>query len=93
MPCCAWPASTTCCSSPRPGVMGRLGVGPEVLMQAHPRLVYCAITGYGLDGPNVARSGHDINYLALSGVLALSGDADGPPVSAGPRSPISAGAP
>src|SRR5439155_14421964 len=46
-------------------------------------LVYCAITGYGLTGPNVHRSGHDLNYLGLNGVLALSGDEDGPPVQAG----------
>ena len=51
--------------------------------QENPRLVYCAITGYGLTGPNVHRSGHDMNYLGLNGVLAISGDADGPPVQAG----------
>jgi crotonobetainyl-CoA:carnitine CoA-transferase CaiB-like acyl-CoA transferase len=67
----------------RPGVLERLGLGYEVLADANPGLVYCPITGYGLDGPNVARSGHDINYLALSGVLALSGDGGGPPVSSG----------
>jgi crotonobetainyl-CoA:carnitine CoA-transferase CaiB-like acyl-CoA transferase len=67
----------------RPGVLERLGLGYEVLADANPGLVYCQITGYGLDGPSVARSGHDINYLALSGVLALSGDGGGPPVSSG----------
>ena len=45
-------------------------------------LVYCAITGYGQDGPLRARAGHDLNYLARAGVLALSGEADGPPVQA-----------
>jgi crotonobetainyl-CoA:carnitine CoA-transferase CaiB-like acyl-CoA transferase len=67
----------------RPGVLDRLGVGYERLRQENPRLVYCAITGYGLTGPNVQRSGHDMNYLGLNGVLALSGDADGPPAQAG----------
>jgi crotonobetainyl-CoA:carnitine CoA-transferase CaiB-like acyl-CoA transferase len=67
----------------RPGVLDRLGVGYERLKQENPRLVYCAITGYGLTGPNVQRSGHDMNYLGLNGVLAISGDADGPPTQAG----------
>jgi crotonobetainyl-CoA:carnitine CoA-transferase CaiB-like acyl-CoA transferase len=66
----------------RPGVLDRLGLGYDRLAEANPGLIYCPITGYGLTGPNVARSGHDINYLALAGVLGLSGDADGPPVSA-----------
>jgi alpha-methylacyl-CoA racemase len=67
----------------RPGVMDRLGVGYERLREENPGLVYCAITGYGLTGPNVHRSGHDMNYLGLNGVLALSGDQDGPPIQAG----------
>jgi alpha-methylacyl-CoA racemase len=67
----------------RPGVLDRLGVGWERLREVNPGLVYCAITGYGLTGPNVARSGHDLNYLGLNGVLALSGEGDGPPVQAG----------
>ena len=49
----------------RPGVLDRLGVGYERLREANPRIVYCAITGYGADGPNTARAGHDTNYLAL----------------------------
>jgi crotonobetainyl-CoA:carnitine CoA-transferase CaiB-like acyl-CoA transferase len=64
----------------RPGVMDRLGVGWPVLREVNPRLVYCAITGYGQDGPLASRAGHDLNYLARTGVLALSGDEDGPPV-------------
>jgi alpha-methylacyl-CoA racemase len=64
----------------RPGVLDRLGVGYERLREVNSRIVYCAITGYGLDGPNVARAGHDTNYLALNGVLGLTGAADGPPV-------------
>jgi alpha-methylacyl-CoA racemase len=66
----------------RPGVLDRLGVGYEALRELNPRLVYCAITGYGLTGPNVTRPGHDQNYLGLNGLLALTGDADGPPVQA-----------
>jgi crotonobetainyl-CoA:carnitine CoA-transferase CaiB-like acyl-CoA transferase len=67
----------------RPGVMDRLGVGYERLKQENPRIVYCAITGYGLTGPNVQRSGHDMNYLGLNGLLAITGAEDGPPVQAG----------
>src|SRR4051795_13631288 len=66
----------------RPGVMERLGVGFERLREENPGLVYCAITGYGQDGPYTARSGHDMNYLGLNGLLGLSGDAGGPPVQA-----------
>jgi alpha-methylacyl-CoA racemase len=67
----------------RPGVMQRLGVGYETLREQNPRLVYCAITGYGQDGPYTERSGHDMNYLGLNGLLGLTGDADGPPVQPG----------
>jgi alpha-methylacyl-CoA racemase len=66
----------------RPGVMDRLGVGYERLREENPRLVYCAITGYGQDGPFAARAGHDTNYLARIGLLDLAGDPDGPPVQA-----------
>jgi alpha-methylacyl-CoA racemase len=66
----------------RPGVLERLGVGYERLHEVNPRLVYCAITGYGQDGPSRDRSGHDMNYLGLNGLLALTGEADGPPVQA-----------
>jgi crotonobetainyl-CoA:carnitine CoA-transferase CaiB-like acyl-CoA transferase len=66
----------------RPGVLERLGVGYERLRAENPRLVYCAITGYGQDGPNRDRSGHDMNYLGLAGLLGLTGAADGPPVQA-----------
>ena len=64
----------------RPGVMERLGVGWERLREVNPRLVYCAISGYGRDGPYTARSGHDMNYLGLNGLLGLTGEAGGPPV-------------
>ncbi|MDE3134358.1 MAG: CoA transferase [Acidobacteriota bacterium] len=56
----------------RPGVMERLGLGPEPLMAANPRLVYGRITGFGQDGPMAAVPGHDINYISLSGVLGGS---------------------
>ncbi|HEX6714492.1 MAG TPA: CoA transferase [Thermoleophilaceae bacterium] len=64
----------------RPGVMDRLGVGYERVAQENPGLVYCAITGYGQDGPYRDRSGHDMNYLGLIGLLGLTGEKDGPPV-------------
>jgi alpha-methylacyl-CoA racemase len=64
----------------RPGVLERLGVGYEQLRERNPRLVYCAISGYGQDGPLIARSGHDTNYLALNGLLGLTGRRDGPPI-------------
>jgi crotonobetainyl-CoA:carnitine CoA-transferase CaiB-like acyl-CoA transferase len=64
----------------RPGVMDRLGVGFEALQKRNPRLVYCAISGYGQNSPLRDRSGHDTNYLALAGLLGLTGRRDGPPV-------------
>jgi len=77
----------------RPGVLDRLGVGWERLREENPRLVYCAITGYGRDGPYIGRSGHDMNYLGLNGLLGLTGDADGPPVqSAGQIADVGGGA-
>lgn len=77
----------------RPGVMDRLGVGYERLAQENPALVYCAITGYGQDGPYRDRSGHDMNYLGLVGLLGLTGEKDGPPVqSAGQIADIGGGA-
>jgi alpha-methylacyl-CoA racemase len=66
----------------RPGVLDRLGVGYERLREVNPGLVYCAITGYGQDGPGKDRAGHDMNYLALNGLLGLTGEPDGPPVQA-----------
>jgi alpha-methylacyl-CoA racemase len=66
----------------RPGVLDRLGAGYEVLSQANPALVYCPITGYGQDGPNRDRAGHDMNYLGLNGVLGLTGEDGGPPIQA-----------
>jgi crotonobetainyl-CoA:carnitine CoA-transferase CaiB-like acyl-CoA transferase len=62
--------------------MDRLGVGYERLRDANPGLVYCAITGYGQDSPNRYRSGHDMNYLGLNGILGLTGEPEGPPIQA-----------
>jgi alpha-methylacyl-CoA racemase len=64
----------------RPGVLDRLGVGWECLSEQNPGLVYCAISGYGQDGPLRDRSGHDMNYLGLVGLLGLTGEKGGPPV-------------
>jgi crotonobetainyl-CoA:carnitine CoA-transferase CaiB-like acyl-CoA transferase len=67
----------------RPGVLDRLGVGYERMREANPGIVFCAITGYGQDGPYTQRAGHDMNYLGLVGVLGLTGAKDGPPVQSG----------
>jgi len=64
----------------RPGVMERLGLGPEALAERNPKLVYGRMTGWGQDGPLAPRAGHDINYIALTGVLHAIGRAGGAPV-------------
>jgi alpha-methylacyl-CoA racemase len=64
----------------RPGVMERLGLGPEALLAKNPRLVYGRMTGWGQEGPLAPRAGHDINYIALTGVLNAIGRAGGAPV-------------
>ncbi len=64
----------------RPGVMERLGLGPDACLKANPRLVYGRMTGWGQEGPYGPAPGHDINYLALSGMLWPLGPADRPPV-------------
>ncbi|HEV3230986.1 MAG TPA: CaiB/BaiF CoA-transferase family protein [Candidatus Dormibacteraeota bacterium] len=61
----------------RPGVMDRLGVGFEVLSARNPGLVYCAITGYGQDGPYAQRAGHDLDYISLAGLQGITGTAAG----------------
>jgi alpha-methylacyl-CoA racemase len=63
----------------RPGVMERLGLGPDVCLARNPRLVYGRMTGFGQDGPLAQAAGHDINYIALAGVLAHIGRAGQPP--------------
>ncbi len=64
----------------RPGVAERLGIGPGPCLARNPRLVYGRMTGWGQDGPNAGAAGHDINYIALAGVLAHIGPAGSPPV-------------
>ncbi len=64
----------------RPGVMERLGLGPDVLLARNPKLVYGRMTGWGQTGPLAERAGHDINYIALAGVLGAIGRAGEAPV-------------
>lgn len=64
----------------RPGVMERLGLGPDSCLQRNPRLVYGRVTGWGQTGPMAAEAGHDITYIATTGALACIGPLDGPPV-------------
>lgn len=56
----------------RPGVMDRLGLGYEAMRAINPRLIYCSISGYGQNGPRAHEAGHDVNYIAASGLLSLS---------------------
>ena len=63
----------------RPGVMGRLGLGYEAWRELNPRIIYCAITGYGQTGPRANVAGHDLNYMAETGLLGLTAGADGAP--------------
>jgi len=68
----------------RPGVMERLGLGPDACLKRNPKLVYGRMTGWGQDGPLAARAGHDINYIALAGVLhafGRKGEAPVPPLN------------
>lgn len=67
----------------RPGVMERLGVGWAVLREDNPKLVYCAITGYGQDGPRAGAAGHDVNYTGYAGALSVIGAEDERPVVPG----------
>src|SRR5699024_3043721 len=57
----------------RPGVMERLGLGPDVCLARNPRLIYGRMTGWGQDGPMAEVAGHDINYMSLTGALAAIG--------------------
>lgn len=67
----------------RPGVMQRLGLGYNDLKKTNPGLIYCSLTGYGQEGPNSKRAGHDINYLARSGLMSHSGTKAHGPVLTG----------
>lgn len=68
----------------RPGVMERLGFGRERLQQLNPRLIHCALSGFGQTGPARMRAGHDLTYLAMSGSLGISGTADTPTMAFAP---------
>ncbi|KAG0717800.1 Alpha-methylacyl-CoA racemase [Chionoecetes opilio] len=63
----------------RRGVMEKLGLGPDVLTRDNPRLIYARLTGFGQSGPCADMAGHDINYVALTGLLSMLGRKDGPP--------------
>ncbi|MEK7265821.1 MAG: CaiB/BaiF CoA-transferase family protein [Pseudomonadota bacterium] len=63
----------------RPGVMERLGLGPDVLLKDNPKLIFGRMTGWGQTGPLANAAGHDINYIAVAGALNGCGTADGPP--------------
>ncbi|OPX34896.1 MAG: hypothetical protein B1H11_09960 [Desulfobacteraceae bacterium 4484_190.1] len=63
----------------RPGVAKRMRIDYETLKSVNPRLIYCSISGFGQDGPYSERSGHDLNYVGMSGILDLTGPEEGPP--------------
>ncbi|OUR77165.1 carnitine dehydratase [Colwellia psychrerythraea] len=67
----------------RPGVMDRLGIGYEVLKAINPKIIYCAITGYGQTGPYKDRAGHDLNYLAIAGISSYSKRKEQSPIPQG----------
>jgi crotonobetainyl-CoA:carnitine CoA-transferase CaiB-like acyl-CoA transferase len=67
----------------RPGVVDRLGINYAAVAEVNPGIIYCSLTGFGQNGPHRERSGHDLNYLALSGVLGLTTDERGKPVIPG----------
>ncbi len=64
----------------RPGVMGRLGFSSDALKELNPKLIHCALSGYGQNGPNAQTAGHDMTYLALTGALSHSSQSDTGPV-------------
>lgn len=67
----------------RPDAANRWGIGYEAMRRVNPRIVYCSLSGYGQSGPFKDRAGHDLNYMALTGLLAANGAAGGPPVPFG----------
>jgi len=76
----------------RPGVVERLGLGYEALRAINPRLIYCAISGFGGTGPYASRGGYDLIAQGMSGIISVTGDEDGPPAKAGvPLSDLAAG--
>ena len=80
----SWPRPMRVIEGFRPGVMERLGLGPDVLLQINPKLVFGRMTGFGQDGPLAQAAGHDINYIALAGALhaiGRKGEAPIPPLN------------
>ena len=76
----------------RPGVVERLGLGYDALRALNPRLIYCAISGFGGTGPYASRGGYDLIAQGMSGIISVTGDEDGPPAKAGvPLSDLAAG--
>lgn len=76
----------------RPGVMQRLGLGYETLRARRPQLVYCSVTGYGQEGPYAKKGAFDVTVQAISGLMSVTGEADGAPVKCGvPVSDFTAG--
>ena len=67
----------------RPGVMDRLGIGYQELKKRNPSVILCSLSGYGQDGPYRERSGHDINYIGLGGILEITGQKNGDPILPG----------
>lgn len=63
----------------RPGVMEKLNLGPKILLKENPRLIYARLTGFGQTGPLAQRAGHDINYIAVSGIMSMLGKPKEPP--------------
>jgi crotonobetainyl-CoA:carnitine CoA-transferase CaiB-like acyl-CoA transferase len=76
----------------RPGVMDRLGLGYDKLRAQRPEIVYCSVTGYGQEGPYAGKGAFDVTVQAISGLMSVTGESDGPPVKCGvPVSDFSAG--
>ena len=76
----------------RPGVMERLGLGPTTVLAEHPRLIYCSVSGFGHTGPWSLRPAYDAVVQGMSGLMTITGSADGPPVKPGaPVADLSAG--
>jgi len=67
----------------RPAVLDKLGLGPDAMHAANPRVVTCSLTGFGLTGPDVDRPGYDYTIQAMAGVMSMAGEPDGPPAKAG----------
>jgi crotonobetainyl-CoA:carnitine CoA-transferase CaiB-like acyl-CoA transferase len=76
----------------RPGVVQRLGIGPDDLARENPRLIYCSVSGFGATGPYAARGGYDLIAQGMAGIISVTGEEDGPPAKAGlPVSDLCAG--